>query len=216
MASNLSPDDSGSNAIQTLYAALGVPEDASSEEVTRAYRQKALAEHPDKGGDAARFDEINKAYRVLADEKARSTYDEQLIKEREHAQLVEGRGGAAVAGAASGKQAQAPMRAKTEPTPGSKRQGKLRNVQPGNAQHCALEWRGLGSGAGYLKMLTDDISPEQKTERLLDRYVALPRNKEKRREWVSGLRGKEKQDLKVAAKRREEAEKEKWAKWLAK
>mmetsp|Transcript_48115 Transcript_48115/g.143651 ORF Transcript_48115/g.143651 Transcript_48115/m.143651 type:complete len:209 (-) Transcript_48115:77-703(-) len=194
---------------QSLYALLGVSEDASSEDVTRAYRQRALAEHPDKGGDAARFDEIAKAFRVLGNEGEREAYDERLAKEREREELVERPCGP------SDKQAQAPLRAKTEPTQGSKRQGKLRNIQPGQGAG-PKEWRDLGTGAGYLKMLTDGVSEAQKTERLLDKYASLPRNKEKRREWLQGVRGKEKQDLKALAKRREEAERERWSKWLAK
>mmetsp|Transcript_48060 Transcript_48060/g.104909 ORF Transcript_48060/g.104909 Transcript_48060/m.104909 type:complete len:216 (-) Transcript_48060:115-762(-) len=199
---------------RTLYGVLGVAEDAHPETVTRAYRQKARTEHPDKGGDKDRFDELAAAYRVLEDAKKREAYDEELIKQRDRVELVED--GARHPATFSEKQAQAPMRAKTEPHAGSTRQGKMRTSQPGKPQCCAQEWKGLGSGASMLKMLTDDITPEQKTERLMDKYAQLPRGKEKKREWVSGLRGKEKQDLKRLAKEREAAEMAKWQKWLAK
>mmetsp|Transcript_98008 Transcript_98008/g.238471 ORF Transcript_98008/g.238471 Transcript_98008/m.238471 type:complete len:215 (+) Transcript_98008:112-756(+) len=204
----------GDSCPQTLYNLLGVSEDVSSEDLTRAYRAKALSEHPDKGGEAARFDEITKAFRTLEGTSGREAYDEQLAKEREREKLVERPGGAARPTAVSEKQAQAPMRVKTEPLAGSKRQGKLRNHQPGQGLG-PKEWRDLGSGAGYLKMLMDGVTDEQKTERLLDKYATLPNNKEQRRKWVSGINGHEKRDLKAAAKKREQEEMAKWQKWLA-
>mmetsp|Transcript_58929 Transcript_58929/g.140661 ORF Transcript_58929/g.140661 Transcript_58929/m.140661 type:complete len:220 (-) Transcript_58929:138-797(-) len=202
----------------TLYDVLGVGEDAGSQELTQAYRSKALAQHPDKGGDAAAFDELAKAYKVLDDSKKRQAYDEELQKARERALLVEGAPEAEICGTTAGvvseKQAQAPMRAKTEPTPGSKRQGKLRTSQPGKPQCCAQEWKGMSSGANVLKALTDDVTAEQATEKLFEKYAALPRGKEKKREWVNGVRGQQKQDLKALAKKKEEQERAKWDKWL--
>lgn len=75
---------------QSLYEVLGLDEDASQDDIVRAYRQRALEEHPDKGGDKDRFDELSKAYAVLFDQKKREAYDEQLAKEREREELVEG------------------------------------------------------------------------------------------------------------------------------
>eukprot|EP00933_Yihiella_yeosuensis_P053927 TRINITY_DN5224_c0_g1_i6.p1 TRINITY_DN5224_c0_g1~~TRINITY_DN5224_c0_g1_i6.p1 ORF type:complete len:249 (-),score=61.84 TRINITY_DN5224_c0_g1_i6:342-1010(-) len=206
----------------SLYSLLGVSEDAKQDDIVKAYRQKALKEHPDKGGDVNSFDDLNKAYGILCDDKQRSSYDDELARQREKAQLVEG-GRQNVSGTSAGyvsrKQAQAPMppvREKTAPTPGSKRQCAFKVAQPGKPQHCADEWKGMGSGAGILKMITDDVTPKEKTERLLEQYSKLPRGKEKKREWVSGLRGKEKFDLKAAAKKREEKERQKWAGWIAK
>lgn len=60
------------------YEILGVPRDASEEEVRKAYRQKALEYHPDrnKSPDAERkFKEINEAYHVLSDAETRAQYD---------------------------------------------------------------------------------------------------------------------------------------------
>jgi len=48
-------------ALQTL----SLPPDASWETVKQAYRRQAAANHPDKGGDAARFRVIREAYEVL-------------------------------------------------------------------------------------------------------------------------------------------------------
>jgi DnaJ family protein A protein 2 len=36
-------------------------------EIKKAYRKKALKEHPDKGGDPEKFKEISKAYDTLMD-----------------------------------------------------------------------------------------------------------------------------------------------------
>eukprot|EP00435_Cladocopium_sp_Y103_P070217 s1005_g34.t2 len=196
---------------ETLYEILDVDEDASLDDIIRAYRQRALEEHPDKGGDKDRFDELNKAYNVLSDQQKRQRYDEKLVKEREREELVEG----GRAGGYSKQQLQAPLRVKTAPTPGSKRQAQMRTAQPGKPGYCAAEWKGLGSGKGLLKMLTDDVTAEEKTQKLLDQYTALPRCKEKRQEWASGLRGKEKFDLKAAAKKKEQQERAKWSAWLS-
>lgn len=198
----------------TLYSVVGVSEDARPDEVAKTYKQRVLTEHPDKGGDAAKFDELCKAYRILADKDKREAYDEELMKARDHADLVEGCRPATNAGLT--KQTQGPMRAKTEPTAGSKHQKKLHCSQPGKPEHCAQEWKGMGSGACYLKMLTDNITEEEKTDRLLAKYAELPRGKEKKRDWVRTLAGHEKRDLKAAAKKREEAERAKWDKWLGK
>jgi curved DNA-binding protein len=60
------------------YQVLGVPRDASTENIQQAYRQLARKNHPDVNNDPAaedRFKEINEAYHVLADPKTRARYD---------------------------------------------------------------------------------------------------------------------------------------------
>ena len=57
------------------YATLGVAKTATAEEIKRAFRKLASQHHPDKGGDTARFQEIQAAYDVLGDEAKRSAYD---------------------------------------------------------------------------------------------------------------------------------------------
>ena len=58
-----------------LYAILGVPQDASQEQVTAAYRRLRSSTHPDKGGKESMFDRIQKAYEVLSDPARRALYD---------------------------------------------------------------------------------------------------------------------------------------------
>ena len=52
------------------YEVLGVPRDATQEDLKKAFRKQALKFHPDrnKESDAAeRFKEVNEAYQVLSD-----------------------------------------------------------------------------------------------------------------------------------------------------
>lgn len=59
------------------YKILGVSKSATGEEVKKAYRKLAHQYHPDKkGGDEAKFKEVNEAYQVLGDEKKRAQYDQ--------------------------------------------------------------------------------------------------------------------------------------------
>jgi len=61
--------------MKDYYATLGVAKSASADEIKRAYRRLASQHHPDKGGDTARFQDIEEAYRVLGDPAARQQYD---------------------------------------------------------------------------------------------------------------------------------------------
>jgi len=195
----------------TLYEILGVDELVSQDALTKAYRQRALEEHPDKGGDADHFDDLVKAFKTLSVQASREAYDEKLAKARERSKLVIGH---SPAGVVSKKQAEAPMREKTAPHAGSTRQGKMRTFEPGKLGHCANEWKGMGSAHSFLKMITDDVTPQQQTERLFDQYAKLPPGKEKKREWTNSLRGPEKADLKALAKKKEAEKRAKMQVWL--
>ncbi len=55
---------------------LGVDKNASQDDIKKAFRTLAHKYHPDKkGGDEAKFKELNEAYSVLSDEKKRAQYD---------------------------------------------------------------------------------------------------------------------------------------------
>jgi molecular chaperone DnaJ len=60
------------------YEVLGVPRDASDEEIKRSYRRAAQRHHPDidsSDGAEQRFKELNEAYRILSDRQRRTAYD---------------------------------------------------------------------------------------------------------------------------------------------
>jgi DnaJ-class molecular chaperone len=57
------------------YSILGVPRGASEDEIKKAYRKLASQHHPDKGGDTAKFQEIQSAYETLGNPQKRNEYD---------------------------------------------------------------------------------------------------------------------------------------------
>lgn len=67
MATTATPD---------YYKTLGVPRNATADEIKKAYRKLARKHHPDAGGDEAKFKEINEAYEVLSDDEKRNLYDQ--------------------------------------------------------------------------------------------------------------------------------------------
>ena len=58
------------------YKTLGVSENASADEIKKAYRKLANQHHPDKGGDQAKFKDISVAYDTLGDANKRAEYDQ--------------------------------------------------------------------------------------------------------------------------------------------
>ena len=68
-----------------LYQLLGVPPDASRDEIAQAWRRRARDEHPDsRPGDAdapGRFRALAEAWRVLGDPARRAAYDLALARE---------------------------------------------------------------------------------------------------------------------------------------
>ena len=60
------------------YATLGVPRDASDNDIKKAYRRLAMEFHPDRNNSSeaeARFKEISEAYQVLTDANKRAHFD---------------------------------------------------------------------------------------------------------------------------------------------
>ncbi|MDB5260307.1 MAG: chaperone protein DnaJ, molecular chaperone DnaJ [Candidatus Nomurabacteria bacterium] len=63
-------------ATKNYYDVLGIDKSASKEDIKKAFYKLASKYHPDKkGGDEAKFKEINEAYQILSDEKKRKEYD---------------------------------------------------------------------------------------------------------------------------------------------
>ncbi|CAK0855537.1 unnamed protein product, partial [Prorocentrum cordatum] len=63
-----------------LYGLLGVRRGASDAAVRSAYRRRALATHPDKGGSASEFLEVVEAFEVLSDPARRAAYERELVR----------------------------------------------------------------------------------------------------------------------------------------
>lgn len=67
----------------SLYQDLGVDENASQEEIKKAYRSEAQKSHPDReGGNKEKFNKIALAYSVLSDPKRRRDYDKDGTTEK--------------------------------------------------------------------------------------------------------------------------------------
>ena len=68
--------------MKDYYYFLGIPHDASDEDIKKSYRKLSLKYHPDKNQDddffADRFKEIQEAYETLSDKGRRITYDQNL------------------------------------------------------------------------------------------------------------------------------------------
>ena len=74
------------------YAVLGVSRDATPDEIKQAFRKKALATHPNKGGDPEEFKKANEANEVLSHPDQRAAYDEKY-DEHHHSLGAEAGGG---------------------------------------------------------------------------------------------------------------------------
>lgn len=65
------------NSTMDYYKILGVNENASQDDIKKAYKKLAMKNHPDRGGDTKKFQEISQAYDTLSDNQKRAQYDAQ-------------------------------------------------------------------------------------------------------------------------------------------
>ena len=75
--------------MKNYYNMLGVSEDASKDQIKKAFKNIAKKEHPDRGGNEVKFKEANEAYDTLKDTKKRHEYDTV----RKYGQSMGGQGG---------------------------------------------------------------------------------------------------------------------------
>ena len=57
------------------YTTLGVSKTASTDEIRNAYKEKAMKNHPDRGGSVEMWNQIQKAFDTLSDLQRRALYD---------------------------------------------------------------------------------------------------------------------------------------------
>jgi DnaJ-class molecular chaperone len=60
------------------YNTLGVSKTATPDEIKKSYRKLASQHHPDKGGDKAKFQDIQAAYDTLSSPEKRQQYDNPM------------------------------------------------------------------------------------------------------------------------------------------
>lgn len=61
---------------KNYYEILGVDENASEDEIKKAFRKLAVKHHPDRWWDQEEFKKINEAYQILSDNQKRQQYDQ--------------------------------------------------------------------------------------------------------------------------------------------
>lgn len=57
------------------YSILGVPKNASQDDIRKAYKKQSMTHHPDRGGNEETFKKVNEAYSTLKDPVKRQQYD---------------------------------------------------------------------------------------------------------------------------------------------
>ena len=71
------------NSHEDLYDLLHINRNADENEIRKQYKKLCLTNHPDKGGDASKFQKIQKAYEILGDEQKKKLYDTMGITDEQ-------------------------------------------------------------------------------------------------------------------------------------
>jgi len=71
----------GDSHPSSYYETLDVPDTADASVIHAAYKRRALATHPDKGGDVAEFQRVLDAFQTLSDGARRELYNRQLLEQ---------------------------------------------------------------------------------------------------------------------------------------
>ena len=72
--------------MKDYYGILGVPKTATQDDIKKAFRKMAMKHHPDRGGDQAKFKEINEAHDILSDNEKRMMVDQGIDPLNPHQQ----------------------------------------------------------------------------------------------------------------------------------
>lgn len=71
--------DNGEVDNKEFYDIIGVPQEASADDIRKAYRKKVIKAHPDKGGDVEEFKKLQAAYEILSNPEKKELYDKYGI-----------------------------------------------------------------------------------------------------------------------------------------
>lgn len=78
--------------MKDYYYFLGIPQNASAEDIKKAYRKLSLKYHPDKNDNdeffSDRFREIQEAYETLTDTDRRRLYDQNLDSQKRNVKSI--------------------------------------------------------------------------------------------------------------------------------
>lgn len=78
--------------MKDYYYFLGISQDASAEDIKKAYRKLSLKYHPDKNDNddffSERFREVQEAYETLTDTDRRKLYDQNLSSQRRNVKSI--------------------------------------------------------------------------------------------------------------------------------